>query len=321
MHEEPLVSIIIPTYNRAHLIGETLDSIIAQTYSNWECIVVDDGSTDTTVDLLATYCKKDARFQFHHRPFDRPNGGNAARNYGFKLSRGEYIQWFDSDDLMSEELLKKQVLSTKKNNKKITVCLFDRYNEDFSKLQKAAVNNELHYNAFYDFITANIRMNLQSTLWNKSLLLDFKLNENLKKAQEYNFIQRVLKLHYEEIVLLNESLVHTRNHSESITGSFFKAEDNQKIKDSLEVKWEVLKNLSTDAPKQVKDDLIKLYFKALYKVFKFKKTSILFNYLFNLSKLKDLQITKKVIKVSLVYMVYFFTNKGENYYKNIVKNE
>ena len=60
--QPPLVSIIIPTYNRAHLIGETLDSVLVQTYTHWECIVVDDGSTDGTDALLATYCKKDSRF-------------------------------------------------------------------------------------------------------------------------------------------------------------------------------------------------------------------------------------------------------------------
>ena len=61
----PLVSIIIPAYNRAHLIGETLDSVLAQTYINWECIVIDDGSNDNTSELLAEYCKKDNRFQYH----------------------------------------------------------------------------------------------------------------------------------------------------------------------------------------------------------------------------------------------------------------
>lgn len=53
--KEPLVSIIIPTFNRAHLIGETLDSIIAQTYTHWECIVVDDGSTDNTEEIMTSY--------------------------------------------------------------------------------------------------------------------------------------------------------------------------------------------------------------------------------------------------------------------------
>ena len=55
----PLVSIIIPTYNRAHLISETLDSILAQTYINWECIIVDDGSTDATGKVINEYIKRD----------------------------------------------------------------------------------------------------------------------------------------------------------------------------------------------------------------------------------------------------------------------
>ena len=76
------VSIIIPTYNRAHLICETLDSVIAQTYTDWECIVVDDGSNDTTVEIIAEYCKKDNRFQYYQRPQNRLQGGNAARNFG-----------------------------------------------------------------------------------------------------------------------------------------------------------------------------------------------------------------------------------------------
>src|SRR5690606_11844101 len=109
MPKQPLVSIIIPTYNRAHLISETLDSVLAQTYTNWECIVVDDGSTDATEALLHGYMEKDSRFQYHKRPDRHLPGGNGARNYGFELSQGEYIQWFDSDDVMLPGFLDKKV--------------------------------------------------------------------------------------------------------------------------------------------------------------------------------------------------------------------
>ncbi|MFI8378746.1 glycosyltransferase family 2 protein [Leeuwenhoekiella sp. NPDC079379] len=106
---DPLVSIIIPTYNRAHLIGETLDSVLVQTYENWECIVVDDGSTDETAELLASYVQKDSRFQYHRRPSKRPKGANACRNYGFELSKGEFIQWLDSDDLLGSTKIAAQL--------------------------------------------------------------------------------------------------------------------------------------------------------------------------------------------------------------------
>lgn len=99
--ETPLISIIIPTYNRAHLIGETLDSVLAQTYPNWECIVVDDGSIDDTFEVVKKYTFKDPRFKYYNRPPDRPKGGNACRNYGFEMSCGEFVNWLDSDDIFS----------------------------------------------------------------------------------------------------------------------------------------------------------------------------------------------------------------------------
>jgi glycosyltransferase involved in cell wall biosynthesis len=85
MNNQPLVSVIIPTYNRAHLIGETLDSVLAQTYTNWECIIVDDGSSDNTDEFVGKYVKKDSRFKYYHRPEEHLPGGNGARNYGFKI--------------------------------------------------------------------------------------------------------------------------------------------------------------------------------------------------------------------------------------------
>src|SRR5699024_7007376 len=95
-----LISIIIPTFNRAHLIGETLDSIIAQTYQNWECIVVDDGSTDNTDEVLKAYCEKDPRFVFITKPKQLLPKPSASRNLGIKLSKANFINFLDSDDLM-----------------------------------------------------------------------------------------------------------------------------------------------------------------------------------------------------------------------------
>jgi glycosyltransferase involved in cell wall biosynthesis len=115
MSDQPLVSIIIPTYNRAHLIGETLDSLVAQTYLNWECIIVDDGSSDNTDEVIGEHVNKDSRFKYYHRPEVHLPGGNGARNYGFKMSKGEYVNWFSSDDLMVAEKLEVKVKAMLEN--------------------------------------------------------------------------------------------------------------------------------------------------------------------------------------------------------------
>ena len=110
-----LVSIVIPTYNRAHLIGETLDSVLEQTYTNWECIVVDDGSADDTETVVMDYVNRDTRFQFHKRPEKYKSGGNGARNYGFDVSKGEYVNWFDSDDLMLPDAIQSKLDAFEEN--------------------------------------------------------------------------------------------------------------------------------------------------------------------------------------------------------------
>lgn len=89
--DNPLISIIIPTYNRSCLIGETLDSVLAQTYTNRECIVVDKGSNDNTDQLMAFYVEKEPRIQYYHQLKDRYKGVNACRNYGLEWSNGEFL--------------------------------------------------------------------------------------------------------------------------------------------------------------------------------------------------------------------------------------
>jgi hypothetical protein len=88
-------SVIIPAYNRARFLGECLDSVLAQTFTDWECIVVDDGSTDGTRELVEGYVRRDGRFRYH---WQENAGASAARNAGIALATGEWIAFLDSDD-------------------------------------------------------------------------------------------------------------------------------------------------------------------------------------------------------------------------------
>lgn len=211
--QTPLVSIIIPTYNRAHLIGETLDSVLAQTYTNWECIVVDDGSNDGTDELMASYCERDSRFQYHHRPEGRLKGGNAARNYGFELSRGEFIQWFDSDDLMvckKLELKIKAILSFDVDFVISKTKYFNRENFiDYEyNYKEGDVNFESYSTSSISWFTPDlfIKRNIASLI---------KYNEKLRAGQEYNFCCKLL-LVTNKIHILNHYLTLRRDHELSI---------------------------------------------------------------------------------------------------------
>ena len=100
-----MITIIIPTYNRAAIIPATLDSIIAQDYKDWECIVVDDFSTDNTYDIIKQYVEKDKRFRYLKN--ERKKGAQGARNTGLFHCKTEWIIFFDSDNLMHSTFLQK----------------------------------------------------------------------------------------------------------------------------------------------------------------------------------------------------------------------
>lgn len=104
-----LITIIIPTYNRAYLINETLNSVLYQTYKNWECIIIDDESTDNTSDIVEKWVLKDFRFKYYIRPPGSLKGANACRNYGIEKSKGDYVVFLDSDDLLKEDCLEQRI--------------------------------------------------------------------------------------------------------------------------------------------------------------------------------------------------------------------
>lgn len=213
----PLVSIIIPTYNRAHLIGETLDSIIAQTYSNWECIVVDDGSTDTTTEILKEYLKKDSRIFYDKRPKDRLPGGNAARNYGFEISKGEYVNWFDDDDTMSINFISDKL----DNNASYDIIISGGYlcdsNLNVIKEMKILETSDV----FFDYIKwIDLQLITNSVMFKREFLLTKDLfNKNIIKGQEVEFFSRIFYLERsnKNFIIVKKSLFYHRNHLERKT--------------------------------------------------------------------------------------------------------
>jgi GT2 family glycosyltransferase len=102
----PCVSVIIPAFNYGAFIGCTLESLIAQEYQHWECIVIDDSSNDNTAEVVTNYSKRDGRIIYVHQ---RRGGVSKARNNGLSRAEGEYIQFLDADDLIESEKLQRHV--------------------------------------------------------------------------------------------------------------------------------------------------------------------------------------------------------------------
>jgi len=104
MTVDPIISIIIPVYNRSILVAEAVNSVLAQTNPNWELIVVDDGSTDNTWEVLESYAAKDKRIRIFKRDRE-PKGASTCRNIGISKVSGRYLMFIDSDDLITDNCI------------------------------------------------------------------------------------------------------------------------------------------------------------------------------------------------------------------------
>lgn len=200
-----LISIIIPTYNRVHLITQTLDSILGQTYTNWECIIVDDGSTDNTEEIVKTYCAKDTRFQFFKRPIHLPKGPNSCRNYGFEKSKGEYIKWFDSDDLLCKVAFEK-IIDIPLDVFDVQISNINYINEKSEIIDKT--HNYKSENLIEDYLIGKITFYTFSPTWNRNFLKEQiqLFDETISNLDDWDFNLRMLyqnpKIEYIDIPLI-----------------------------------------------------------------------------------------------------------------------
>ena len=215
---QPLVSIIIPNYNRASLIKETLDSILSQTYRHWECLVVDDGSTDNSEVVVNSYHIKDKRIAFYKRPSSKPKGANSCRNYGLELSKGKYINWLDSDDVTHKDKFLKQVNALETTEYPFSVCqsfVFENTINNIIGLKSEHISSEKPFEAF---ISKKIVIPIQAPVFNKAFLLKYNYNfdETLQAGQEWYFFAIIL-FNHPNYHTIDEPLDYIRSHPDNIS--------------------------------------------------------------------------------------------------------
>ncbi|MBE5749322.1 MAG: glycosyltransferase family 2 protein [Clostridiales bacterium] len=131
---EKLVSIITPTYNCAKFIARTLDSVKAQTYQNWEMIIVDDRSQDNTKEIVEEYMKNDSRIQYHL--LDENSGAAVARTTAMKLAKGSYMAFLDSDDIWLPDKLERQIKWMNDNGYAFSCTAYEQIDEEDNLLNR-----------------------------------------------------------------------------------------------------------------------------------------------------------------------------------------
>lgn len=222
--KHPFISIIIPSYNREVLIQETLNSILSQSFENWECIIVDDASTDDSLAVIKKYESNDSRFKAFCRPIERPKGPSSCRNFGFTQSAGDYILFFDSDDIMEPDMLE-CVASAIRNSSAKVELVRTCYDLFFTSPLKA------YYYATYRMggmnvlqaACSNISWIRPSTLvWRRELLArqTSLWNEQLMRFEDYELFFRLF-MDFENpanvIWLEEKTLVHARSSHGSLS--------------------------------------------------------------------------------------------------------
>ena len=143
-YEDGLVSIITPAYNAAAYIAETIESVFAQTYTNWEMLIVNDCSKDNTAEIVQSYAAKDKRIKLIN--LEQNSGAAAARNTAIQNAKGMYIAFLDSDDIWKKEKLQKQLNFMQQNGYAFTFTGYEHFKETKENIQnQVQIPKSLNY--------------------------------------------------------------------------------------------------------------------------------------------------------------------------------
>ena len=288
----PKVTIIMATYNRASFIAEMLQSIQNQSYLEWECLIIDDGCTDNTKETITPILLAENRFHYFLRPKSYSKGTSGCRNYGLDIAQGDYIIFFDDDDIAHPQNLELCSLELSRNNN--SFCRYERnvffgdfhYNFDYSKTYSSF---NIDQNDIEDMLTNELPFNSCAVMWKKVCFDNTRFNEKISFGDEWELYPRIISRGFKGISI-NKCLFYGRKHYNSITSEYNR--NDQKRRESFtEAILLAIKNLKE---KQLLSYSIMRYF--ITKSFNFKE----FNLLKKIIKVLDLSLIDK-IKWQLFY--------------------
>jgi teichuronic acid biosynthesis glycosyltransferase TuaG len=309
MQSKELVSVIMPAYNASNYIEEAIASVVVQTYVDWELIIVDDGSTDTTAEKVQTWLEKESRIQYYYQ--DNGKQGK-ARNLGISKSKGEYLAFLDADDLWMPEKLEIQIEQIKQNN--IDLVFSDSYRfvnkevMDVSRRMNVKTTFFSGKKALQLFLEAN-RIPILTVLVKKEKVEAvgcFSESMDIQNAEDYHLWLKLL-ISNAKFYSFDAVLAKYRLHNNSVT-----AQDKLATNKLLYVYIDLLK-LYPLYKKELEQEL-KSKFKIIYKTNLFTKTELAvwikknINYL-SKSKLNyvylglNLFLPTKVTKRLLMYLL------------------
>ena len=250
MNSAPLISVIVPAYNVEKYIKTCLDSLINQTYSNFEIIVINDGSTDQTEEILRSY-QSNPKF----RIYSQKNGGlSAARNQGLKLANGELVCFIDSDDSVKSDYLEKLAAPFfEDSDVDITVCGYQE------KFENSEINHVLKsqkitgYQATKDLLIKQQDFDVLAwnKLYRKKLFVSHHIEYPAGQIHEDNLTTYKLFSHAQKVVYISDVLyIYQRTHSE-ITKNLY---SKKKTLKRLQVK----EQMAIEAGQYLQDSKLKL---------------------------------------------------------------
>jgi len=209
------VSIITPTFNAEKYIRYTLQSVLNQSYQNWEMILVDDASTDETVKIISNFAEKDSRIKLFK--LEKNSGNGFARNIALEKVTGKYIAFLDADDLWLPLKLEKQIQFLKANKSPFTFSFYDCIDEEGNMLnRRVEAPTELTYNQlFFCNYVGNLTAIYDADYFGKITL------EATQKRQDWRIWLTILK-QIQVTKPVPESLAFYRIRKDSISSSKFK---------------------------------------------------------------------------------------------------
>lgn len=224
---EVLVSVIIPVYNVENYLRECLNSVIDQSYSNMEILLIDDGSTDNSGKVCDEYAQKDKRIKVIHKE----NGGvSSARNLGLDIAQGEYIAFIDSDDRVHETYIEKLYKKIRAEKADVCLCHFSQLiNEKLKKIKEPlpnSINIDLKKKetiSFFEkyFSCKGIGGCIWRSLYRAKIVKHYRFSCSLARAEDLLFNLEVL-VNCKKVVSLNEWLYEYRINEKSQMSSYNK---------------------------------------------------------------------------------------------------